>query len=149
MKRGRRLIGSCLILYLPSANEVCEGYVFTCVCHSLHRAVSRPRLRGCHGLGVSRPRPRGSRPRARSNPGSGADRGVQAQAPGGVCVCIPACTEADTQPADSYCCRRYASYWNAFMLSIEPHSEILCVSEDRPTHGWTDSQKQALKILYF
>ena len=27
---------------------------------------------------------------------------------------IPACTEADTPPpADSYCCGRYASYWNA------------------------------------
>ena len=28
---------------------------------------------------------------------------------------IPACTEAD-HPADSYCCRRYTSYWNAFLF---------------------------------
>ena len=35
------------------ANEVCEGYVFTCVCHSVHGGVSRPiprgRLRGLAG----------------------------------------------------------------------------------------------------
>ena len=30
--------------------------------------------------------------------------------------CIPACTEADPCPADRYCCTRYASYWNAFLL---------------------------------
>ena len=31
---------------------------------------------------------------------------------------IPACTEADTPPtpADGYCCGRYISYWNAFLL---------------------------------
>ena len=33
--------------FLPSANEVCEGYVFTGVCHSVHR-----------GGGVSRTIPR-------------------------------------------------------------------------------------------
>ena len=30
---------------------------------------------------------------------------------------IPACTEADT-PQDGYCCGRYASYWNAFLLAV-------------------------------
>ena len=30
---------------LPPANEVCEGYVFTRVCHSVHTGVSRPRPR--------------------------------------------------------------------------------------------------------
>ena len=31
-------------------------------------------------------------------------------------VCIPVCNEADTPPpADGYCFRRYASYWNAFL----------------------------------
>ena len=33
-------------------------------------------------------------------------------------MCIPACTVADNTPpppADSYCCRWYASYWNAFL----------------------------------
>ena len=31
---------------LPPANEVCEGYVFTRVCHSAHGGVSRPTPRG-------------------------------------------------------------------------------------------------------
>ena len=30
---------------LPPANEVCEGYVFTGVCHSVHRGG----VRGCSG----------------------------------------------------------------------------------------------------
>ena len=47
--------------------------------------------------GVSRRRPGGC-------PGEG---------PGG---CIPACTEANTPPADGYCCGRYASCWNAFLF---------------------------------
>ena len=38
---------------------------------------------------------------------------LQAQARG---VCIPACTEADTPPADGY-----SSYWNAFLLYICPN----------------------------
>ena len=99
------LIGPISDLFLPSANEVCEGYVFTCVCLStggcrgpggLPRGVSRPR--GCvqaQAWGVSRPRPSG--------------------------VCIPACTDANTPPppADGYCCGRYASYWNALLLLPE------------------------------
>ena len=42
--------------FLPPANEVCEGYVFTRVCHSVHgggRVVSQ------HALQVSRPTPKG------------------------------------------------------------------------------------------
>ena len=38
---------NCHQYLLPSANEVCEGYVFTRVCHYVH------------GGGVSRPTPRG------------------------------------------------------------------------------------------
>ena len=36
---GGRYTESCknIILLLPPANEVCEGYVFTRVCHSVHR----------------------------------------------------------------------------------------------------------------
>ena len=51
--------------------------------------------------------------------------GVQAHTRGGGCSgpdpkgCIPACTEADTPSADGYCCWRYASYWNAFLLNIK------------------------------
>ena len=79
------------LMFLPSANEVCEGYVFTPVCHSVHSRVggvvsqhaSRPtpkgevegsgqgessgpnpggRLRGLAGGWVSRPTPRGVYP---------------------------------------------------------------------------------------
>ena len=32
--------------------------------------------------------------------------------------CIPACTEAEPPPADGFCCGRYASYWNAFLLYV-------------------------------
>ena len=56
--------------------------------------------------GVSRPTPKGV---SRFTPGGG----LQAHTWGG----IPACTEADPPtPADGYCCGRYASYWNAFLL---------------------------------
>ena len=74
-------VPSCKFVFLPSANEVCEGYVFTRVCHSVHGGgVSRPRPRGEVGWSgqggvqaqarevVSRPRPRPwvvvSRPRS-------------------------------------------------------------------------------------
>ena len=49
---------------------------------------------------------------ARGSPGH-TQGGVPAQARGG----IPAWTEADPPP-DGYCCRRYASYWNAFLLDL-------------------------------
>ena len=29
-------VGDCVDTYLPPSNEVCEGYVFTPVCHSVH-----------------------------------------------------------------------------------------------------------------
>ena len=86
-------------VFLPPANEVCEGYVFTPVCHSVHRGECLGpgpggRLGGLAGGGGGPgPHPGGvSRPR----PG-----GVQAQAQGwcpgqGPGECIPACTEADT-----------------------------------------------------
>ena len=50
------------VFLLPPANEVCEGYAFTPVCHSVHRG------------GGSRPRPRGEV--------GGLARGVQVQTRG-------------------------------------------------------------------
>ena len=45
---------------LPAANKVCKGYVFTSVCHSVHRCLGPgPGEVGGSGWGVSRPRPRG------------------------------------------------------------------------------------------
>ena len=55
--------------------------------------------------GVFRPTPRGvSRLTHRVSPGPHLGVG------------IPACTEADTPSAYGYCCGRYASYWDAFLL---------------------------------
>ena len=42
--------------------------------------------------------------------------------------CFPTCSEADPPPpADGYCCGRYASYWNAFLLSLV--NELLCLMD--------------------
>ena len=78
----------------------------------LARGVARPTLWGSPGphLGVSP----GPHPGGVSRPTPG---GVSRPTPGGVSrltwgwggVCIPACTEADTPPADGYC-------WNAFLF---------------------------------
>ena len=40
--RPREIPPVCKIIHkrlLPKANVACEGYVFTCVCHSVHRGV--------------------------------------------------------------------------------------------------------------
>ena len=69
----------------------------------------------------SRPTPRGPD----QNPGvqTHTQGGVQAQARGW----ITACSQADTSPADGYCCGRYASYPNAFLLIYIPTDEIIRV----------------------
>ena len=74
-------------------------------------------------------------------PGPGLGRGVQAQAQaqGG---CTPACTEADTPPADGYCCGRYASYWNAFLL------EFFTQSMKVRSHWW-QLRKRSRKLNRF
>ena len=59
------------------------------------------------GLLLGVPCPRGSAPGG-GVPGSG---GCLVLGGG-----IPACTEADPSRRDGYCCGRYASYWNAFLL---------------------------------
>ena len=42
--------------------------------------------------------------------------GLQVHVQGEAGLCIPACTEADPPPRDSYCRGRYASYWIAFLM---------------------------------
>ena len=96
----------CSLILLPPANKVCEGYVFTCVCHSEHGGYSNMPCRypgggvvSQHALQVSRPTPK------EEAEGSGLGGGreclqahIQWRSPGphprG--VGIPACTEADT-----------------------------------------------------
>ena len=104
-----------------------EGYIFTRVCLSTGGGVVSQ-----HALQVSRPTPKGELEGSgrsglqthtqegglqahtwRGSPGQHLE-GVSRPTPRG---CIPACTEAAPPPADGYCCGRYASYWNAFLLS--------------------------------
>ena len=88
-------------MLLPPANEVCEGYVFTRVCHSVHRGEgwSGPG-RGCLLWGVP-------------GPGGACSGGGRVWSQGEV-TCSGGCL-VETPP-DGYCCGRYASYWNAFLL---------------------------------
>ena len=84
------------LYYRPQ--QSCEGYVFTGVCLST-QGGAWPGGGGVHGPG-------GCMVLGVHGPGGAWSRGVG----------IPACTEADPTRRDSYCCRRYASYWNAFLL---------------------------------
>ena len=78
-------IGLCVNL-LPSANEVAESYVFTPVCHSVHRRGS------ASGSGsVNTPLPPTHTPTPLDTPSPG---------------------HTPTQSTSG----RYASYWNAFLL---------------------------------
>ena len=121
--------GSCHFHLITACKELCEGYVFTHVCHSVHGGVypSMPcrslggmypsmlcRFPGPHPGGSLRGLARGGL-QAHTQWGSWGvwPRGSPGPHLGG---CIPACTEADPPPADGYCCGRYASYWNAFLL---------------------------------
>ena len=90
-------------IFLPSANEVCEGYVFTRVCHSVHGGGCLGpdpggRLGGLAGCVCPGPYPGGRLGGlASGDPGPCLGGGVQAQA-WGSWGCIPACIEADTPP---------------------------------------------------
>ena len=83
--------------------------------------VSRPtpkgEVEGSGPGGSSGPHPEGGCLQAHTWGGSPGPHlgGVSRPTPGGV---IPSCTEADTPPADGYCCGWYASYWNAFLLYL-------------------------------
>ena len=132
---------------LPPTNEVCDGYVFTCVCHSVHRVgvVSQHALQvvSQHALQVSRgvypsmpcrfpgPHPgRSLRGLAGVSPGSHLRvspgphlGGLQAHTLVGVSrptsgVVYPRMHWGRPPTADGYCCGWYTSYWNAFLSTI-------------------------------
>ena len=73
--------------------------------------VSRPMPRGLPGGGVSRPRP------GRGFSGPDPERGCPGPGPTGGCM-FPSMHwgRHPPPPADGYCCRRYASYWNEFLF---------------------------------
>ena len=66
-------------------------------------------------------------PRGWSGPGGGGcliPGGLVRAVPGPVGGLVPVECLVET-PLDSYCCRRYASFWNAFLYFIELRSALL------------------------
>ena len=121
-------------IFLPPATKLGQGNIFRSVCQefcSQGEGVSRltpggmlggsgrgdpgSHLAGCwgSGWGVSRPTPKGDvggsgwgSVQAHSWECPGPGRGIESQH----------ALRQTPSPADGYCCRQYASYWNAFLL---------------------------------
>ena len=106
---------------MPCSRSPGGGWYPSMPCRSLG-PHPRGKLSGL-AWGVSRPTPAGvSRPTPRGSPGPHL-RGLQAHKWGR----LPACTEADpphTHTPDGYCCGRYASYWNAYLLLLHSQERI-------------------------
>ena len=125
---------------LPPANEVCEGYVFTRACHSVHKGggvVSQHALQVVSQHALLQVSWLGGVPACLAGPWGG---GLQAHTQGGVegsgqsggglqahtqGVSRPtpggsqhALRQTPPTPVDSYCRGWYASYWNAFLFQI-------------------------------
>ena len=167
MKKIRPRVG---LIFTARKRSLGQGNIFAYVWHSVHRRGSDipaclAGLRG-HGIpaclasfhthtqggswgvwpgGVSRPTPKGV-----SRPTSGGlqahtQGGLQAHTHGGLQAHtwgrgIPACTEADTLPADGYCCGRYASYWNTFLFY-----NIFLLCRSTTAKVWTSKPGTQLK----
>ena len=93
--------------YLPPANKVCEGYVFTGVCLSSGGGGSRSLSRGS----PSRGSPSGGSLSGVSVQG-GLCQGVSVQ--GGLCSGVSLSRETPRTVTGG----RYASYWNAFLFTL-------------------------------
>ena len=100
---------ACCPLLLPSANEVCEGYLFTPVCQSFcSQGVSISVHAGIHPLRGRHPQSRHP-PRNRHPPGS--RHSTRSRHP-----------PTSRHPLHSACwemwatSRQYASYWNAYLF---------------------------------
>ena len=139
-------VAPTVFAFLPSANVVCEGYAFTPVCYSVHMwggvclnacwdthprqtppQADTPQVDTpgqTHPLGRHPPgrhHPLGRHPQADTP----LDRHPPGQTPPAQCMLrytAPAqCMLGYTVPSacwnrHGYCCGRYASYWNAFLL---------------------------------
>ena len=114
-----KVITILYLLFLPPANVVCEGYIFTGVCDSVKRGGAWL-LRG--GGRAWLLRGGGGGVRGCSQGGHAWLLGPGGHAwflPGGACVVFPwggACIGYDEIRSMS---GRYASYWNAFLLTLE------------------------------
>ena len=115
---------------LPPANEVCEGYVFTCVCHSIHRGGVCPSA--CWNAHPHPPGPKASTPQdqrqAPPGPEAGTPHGTRGRHPPPGPEADPPQDQRQTPPPgpeagprSSACWEiwatsgRYASYWNTFL----------------------------------
>ena len=100
---------------LPPSNEVCEGYVFTRICHSVH------------GGGVSQHALQGGIPACLA----GLRGGLQAHTRwGGIFRPTPGRVYHSMHwsrppPSDGYCRGQYASYWKAFLSSYYSSTQIV------------------------
>ena len=132
-------------LVLPPSNEVCEGYVFTSVCHSVHRG-------GCLSqcmLGYTPPGADTPSPRSRNPPGADTAwyQTPQEQTP-------PKSRHTprsrpplrSRHPLHSACREiratkgRYASFWNAYLVVINS-----CLS---PRHAFVASSAFIFSIFF-
>ena len=111
--------------YLPPATKLGQGYIFRRVCKefcswggwypSMHcRSPGPPQGGELRGLawGVSRPTPRGEVEESGLGGLQVYTQGVLMHTPRG----YPSIHWSRHPPEDSYCCRQYASYWNAFLF---------------------------------
>ena len=141
----------CLNIYRP-ATKLGQGYVFTCVCDSVHRGVSQHALQvvsrhalqqvsgggmvSQHALQVSRPTPKGEVEVSGQGGllahtwGGGACRGG--------CLLRGVCGEPPPRHRDSYCCRRYTSYWIAFLYNCESMISINADADARCEYALRD-----------
>ena len=108
-----------------------HGHVQSCAIHLVRMSVS-DRLTFCHSVNTRR-RPQrmlgytlpGSRPPSRSRHPRGSRQPSKSRAPPPRSTTPGAHPSPGTDtprptrhPADGYCCGRYASYWNAFLLFL-------------------------------
>ena len=84
----------------------------------MHCSRSPGRVISQHALQVSRPTPRGG------VEGSGLGGSQAHTEGGGFSRPTPGGGFSRCTPHDSYCCRRYASYWNAFLFSWRNGSTV-------------------------
>ena len=123
---------------LPSANVACEGYVFTSVCRGVCLSACWDTPPGKHPPGRHTPLPSSCWDTHTPLPSACLDR-------------------------HGYCCRRYASYWNAFLFlasrlrfkgikSLEKGAWLLCYHFIRLQNvylQWSsaESEVNSLKIV--
>ena len=103
-----------LILCFYRPQRSCQGYVFTPVCHSVHRGSVCALVHA--GIppppGKHTPSPGGTPPEAHPPPGKhthlAGKHPLEAHTP----------PPGGPLPGDGYRCGRYASYWNAFLFIL-------------------------------